>query len=440
VLIVTYTFPPFGTVGHTVRLTKFARYLPSFGWRPTVLTIADDDRLRMFERNSSFLLSEIGPDVEVVRTKAWQPNPSWAKSRRDAASGNGTAPAKKQPVWWRLHRRIIGLIRTQLLVPDIALPWIPTAIRAARKLGGEKRFDVVLASIPLNSNGVAGAVIARVLRAPLIIDVRDDWVGGAYFLEKGWFARTVERWLERFVFNSARAIVLVSELSLERYRAAYPRIADRFTFIPNGFDLADLSATSMTGRTESRDRVLLVHSGMTGPLRTPVPLFRALRDIIASAPPGSPRFELVMAGELLPEYVAAIRELGLEQVVTQRAYLPTDEYLRLMSDADVLVAISDAGYSTEIPGKLYTHWAAGRPSLLIADPGAGERLVATHRLGWTVAPTDHSGLVRVLAEIRDRKREVGVPPVPRGGLDRFDRRRLTEELAVLLGRVVAAAG
>ncbi|MBI4492006.1 MAG: hypothetical protein HY690_04365, partial [Chloroflexi bacterium] len=38
VLFVAHSFPPVGGSG-ALRALKFTRYLPSFGWRPVVLTV-----------------------------------------------------------------------------------------------------------------------------------------------------------------------------------------------------------------------------------------------------------------------------------------------------------------------------------------------------------------------------------------------------------------
>ena len=431
-LTVAYTFPPYGTVGHVIRLVKFARYLPEFGWRPTILTIADDERLQFFERNSHFLLGELPADLRVVRTSVWQPSVKWAKSRRAALAGHTRLRAA-----WPLHWHLIQFVRRQLLVPDIGLPWIPVAVREAKRLGRQHCFDAVLASIPLNTNGVVGALVARWLGVPLVVDVRDDWVGGAYYSEKGPLARAIERRLERYVFRSARAVVLVSPLSLEQHRERFPRWQERFVYIPNGVDLADLPPT--TPLPPSRpDRLLLVHSGMTGPLRSPVPLLRAIREVVVSEPAAAaPRIELILVGNLLPEHRRAIAELGLEGIVISRPYLATADYHTLLMEADVLVAIADRDYPTEIPGKVYTHWALQRPTLLLAGSGAAAQLVVDYGLGWTIAPTDHAGLVTTLKRLRDQKAAGSLPVARRDGIERFDRRCLTAELAQLLERVAA---
>jgi len=43
ILLAAYHFPPSAAVGG-LRISRFARFLPEFGWRPYVLTVKDADR------------------------------------------------------------------------------------------------------------------------------------------------------------------------------------------------------------------------------------------------------------------------------------------------------------------------------------------------------------------------------------------------------------
>src|SRR5438445_9994150 len=79
VLLLAYVFPPFGSVGGSVRAVKFAKYLPLYGWDVTVLTIADRPQYQLLERSSSSVLKEIPPSVRIVRTRTWQPPPRAAR-------------------------------------------------------------------------------------------------------------------------------------------------------------------------------------------------------------------------------------------------------------------------------------------------------------------------------------------------------------------------
>jgi len=64
---------------------KFVKYLPSFGWKPIVLTVENGD----FPARDESLLQEIPPDVKVYRTKIFEPY-AWYRKRTKTLS-HGTS-------------------------------------------------------------------------------------------------------------------------------------------------------------------------------------------------------------------------------------------------------------------------------------------------------------------------------------------------------------
>ncbi len=67
VLIVAYHFPPQAGSSGLLRSLKFCRYLPEFGWAPTVLTIDP----RAYVRTDGSQIAEIPADVNVIGPSAW---------------------------------------------------------------------------------------------------------------------------------------------------------------------------------------------------------------------------------------------------------------------------------------------------------------------------------------------------------------------------------
>ena len=63
VLIVAYHFPPQAGSSGLLRSLKSCRYLPEFGWLPTVLTIDP----RAYERTDSSQMAEVPAEVSVIR-------------------------------------------------------------------------------------------------------------------------------------------------------------------------------------------------------------------------------------------------------------------------------------------------------------------------------------------------------------------------------------
>jgi len=59
VLVIAYFFPPTGG-GGVQRVSKFVKYLPSFGWSPVVLTVRDPD----FDIFDESLLEDLPAEVD----------------------------------------------------------------------------------------------------------------------------------------------------------------------------------------------------------------------------------------------------------------------------------------------------------------------------------------------------------------------------------------
>ena len=71
VLMVAYYFPPYGSVGFSIRAVKFVKFLPDFGWEPVVLTIEDRGNCNSLAARLS--LDEIPPATRIHRavTREW---------------------------------------------------------------------------------------------------------------------------------------------------------------------------------------------------------------------------------------------------------------------------------------------------------------------------------------------------------------------------------
>ena len=68
ILIITYYWPPAGGPG-VQRWLKFTKYLPEFGWKPTVF-IPENPSYPLLDES---LTKGLSPDLETVKTKIWEP-------------------------------------------------------------------------------------------------------------------------------------------------------------------------------------------------------------------------------------------------------------------------------------------------------------------------------------------------------------------------------
>ena len=68
VLFITFYWPPSGKATLHWPL-KIIKYLPEFGWQPSVLTVKEDT----FSAKDESLLSEIDENLDVIRTGYFNP-------------------------------------------------------------------------------------------------------------------------------------------------------------------------------------------------------------------------------------------------------------------------------------------------------------------------------------------------------------------------------
>ena len=98
------------------------------------------------------------------------------------------------------------------------------------------RADVVLATTPPLFTGVAGLALARLNRAPFVLDVRDLWPAAAVSLDQIPSQAAIRRaeGLERLLYREAAAVTAVTQPFCEHIdRDPRPR-ASRPSLLPNG--------------------------------------------------------------------------------------------------------------------------------------------------------------------------------------------------------------
>ena len=439
VIIIARAFPPFLPVGHSIRVVKFIKYLPALNWRPVVLTIDDQNEYQRVRKvGSESLLSEIPSQVEIYRTTAGDISLKYLEKEMEFARRNWLTG---------LIIRILNAgrrwaIRTFLL-PDPFIAWLPFALGGGRKIVKDEGIDVIFATCPPYSSSLVGAFLKLFTGKPFILEFRDDWIDTPWFRSRAVVARMIERRLENFAVKSADRVVLVTEWSRKAFINRYPtQPSDKFVLIPNGCDLAEFTIPNSMNGTSPDSKFTVVHAGSLNDSelwgRSPKSLFKAICDIQRQHPDLAGKFRLVFTGNLPEGHLQAAQEMGISGIIESLNHIKRDDFLRLLKSADLLVAINYDGFASLIPGKIYEYWAVGGPPiLLLSCPGAAQSLIDEYDLGFTVDPYDADAIRKVVWNAYRRK-ETGDPIRLRlDGIEKFDRRKLSEKFAQLLSMVTA---
>jgi glycosyltransferase involved in cell wall biosynthesis len=417
VLVIAYLYPPINNSG-TQRPLKFTKYLPSFGWTPTVITAAN---LNPHPLDAN-LLKDIPREVSIVRVPML--NDLIGATISTLTFGSRLGARLAEGLSWRL--------RQPFKRPDLYALWRPTARRAALRIFRQCGFDAIYATGYPWTSLLIGCDVATATGRPLLADFRDPWAAEDMF--------TVDRLpyddefaMERSVVRRAARVITVSDAMTRLMQHAHPELpADKFVTIHNGFDPPDFEVAPLPAHNSFR----IVYTGVWTENYGPTALYDAIEAIKRTSPALLDDVEVIAAGF---EPGEARRRL-LDSHISELGRLSHDNALSLMRSADVLFLPNGAGsrQAIALPGKLFEYLATARPVLALTDPeGEAGQLLKRTGGGAVVKPGDPASFAAAVADICKRRRlETG--PVHREAIRAFERSSLTRKLASLLDESVDA--
>jgi hypothetical protein len=351
VLIVTRNFPPASHVS-VERAMKLAKYLPEFGWRPTVLTGA---RATVGLPEDPALAAQVA-GIEVIRSRA--PELSLFYGGRAA---RGSVPAAKAPVARHGAPRRGKLHPKAWMIPDSQVLWYPFAVRAALRRARTAQWDVIVAtSFPPTAILIAHTIAAR-LRVPYVADFRDAWTQYAYAPHRPAPRAARERRVEARMIRDAAAVVAVDAGLVDH---AFARLApdDRppLHVIQNGYDEDDFQGV----RPAELPPFSILHAGRLR--RSPLPLWEALAHAIRERPELRGRLHLWQVGVVDPGAVADLQAPPEGVTVHLVPPVPQREAVGYMLGADLLLLEE---FGSVMPSKALQYLRAARPLLALLDAG-----------------------------------------------------------------------
>lgn len=409
VLIIAYYFPPMGLSG-VQRTAKFAKYLPKYGWHPTVLTVGPTGYYAVDES----LLKEVEQSgVRIIRTSSLDPNRLFKKK------GVISMPSER----WR---RVLQFVGDALFIPDTKIGWKFKAVRRATELLKSEHFDLIFATAPPQTDFLIGARLKRRFNLPLILDYRDAWLEYPFKYFVTPLHRFLHKRLERKVLKAAERVVVTHR----RVKEALVRKNVGFGYhdvviIPQGYDPEDF-AQSPDVRPHSSRTMRLVHTGTFYAGRTPSTMLHALAGLFRDTPSLRGRIELVLVGNTRREDQQLVTKLGLQNDITFSGYMEHRAAVRMLMSADVAWFVLDNDYQS--PGKLYEYIGARKPILASVVEGYTKQLIEESGAGICVPLNDiaaHQNALKELFEMFEKKK---LPTMPATFAERFNRLTLTGEL------------
>jgi hypothetical protein len=342
VLFITYYWPPSGKASLHWPL-KIIKYLPKYGWQPFVLTVEEDK----FSQEDDTFLEDISPELKVFKTKSYEPFNIYkkftGKNKDDQLVASETISKSNRS----LSHRISIWLRMNLFIPDARVGWYFPAVKAARKLIKDENIEAIVSIGPPHSTHLIGKKISKKLNVSHVPVFIDPWVDIIYYknFKRSKITLSIDNYLEKTVVQNAKAIVFVTETMKEDYEKKYNFIEVKSNALYWGYNEEDFERIVV--KKEQQDEKVLVHAGNIFSFQNPQNFWKQIKNENESGN----KIRIKFIGTVDPEIKKSITEEGLNEFTEYHGFLPYDEMLKNISEADFLLVC--ASEPRHVPGKLF---------------------------------------------------------------------------------------
>lgn len=421
ILIITYYWPPAGGPG-VQRWLKFVKYLPDFGWEPTVF-IPENPSYPIIDNT---LYKDVSKDMEIIKTKIWEPYQLAEKfGKENKKFKAGQFDVGENQTW---KSKLSIWVRGNFFIPDARVFWAKPSVKFLKKYLAENHFDAIVTTGPPHSLHLIGLGIKK--EFPIlkwIADFRDPWTEISYYshLKLTKSSDQKHRNLEKRVFENADITLATSFTDAENFR----KLGANAVCITNGFDerVENLNVTK-------HEKFTLAYIGVLEQLRNPEVLWKVLNELVTENIEFKNHFELKFVGKIDDKILYDMHQLTLKNCIHNLGYLNHDEAYTEMQNSDLLLITNFPDPSSKgiIPGKIFEYLETGNQIISFGPENSDvEKILDETHAGKHFSYADSEGVKQfILEKFQDWKsgKSVAKPM----NIEAFTRRNLTQKLVEIL--------
>ncbi len=435
ILIITYYWPPAGGPG-VQRWLKFVKYFPDFGWKPVIYTPENPSYPLLDES----LLKEVPENLEIVRTKIWEPYQIAEKLNKSNKKFKGGQFDVGENQTWKSKLSI--WVRGNFFIPDARVFWVKPSIKFLKKYLSDNHFDALVTTGPPHSMHLIGLGLKKEFpNLKWIADFRDPWTEISYYkhLKLTKKSDKKHRELEKKVFENADITLATSYSDAENFA----KKGAKSVCITNGFDedvkslsreVVKSTNPSDNFTTSQLHKFTLSYIGVLEQLRNPEILWEVLEYLVIKNPDFSENFELKLVGRIDDKILNRIKNLELRKSVRNLGYLSHEKAVSEMQNSDILIMTNFPDESSKgiIPGKIFEYLATGKQILSFGPKDADvakilEKTQAGKHFSYTEKETLEQFILEKFAIWNSGKQENKT-----SNIEEFSRKNLTRKLSEIL--------
>lgn len=428
-LVITYYFPPSGGPG-VQRVLKHVKYLRQYGWNPIVFTVRDAD----YPAFDYSLMDEIPKDVEVIRSKIFEPYNFYRKlTGKKPGEPVDVNIIKKEDAKLSIRERFIEFVRGTFFIPDARIGWYFTAKKELKQVIKNFKIDAIYSSSPPYTCSLLAKYAKFKLKVPWVAGFRDPWTEFIQAPPRWFLPKHIDKSMEKSVFIAAD-IVEVAWLGIQKDATQkYPDLPiSKFVHIPNGFDSEDYPRIEKS----ENDVFTLTYTGSMYGKRNPKALFNAIEFLLNEKKIVKENIQLNFIGRFGKEVHQMIEETSFNERINRISYLPHSESIHKLLESDSLLLIVDESKESEeiVPGKVYEYLGTYKPLLVIApERGAIADLIQETGAGLIAHQSNVVGIANnflLLYNLWEEKKQLTT--INSEAINNYERKESARKLANLL--------
>lgn len=269
-----------------------------------------------------------------------------------------------------------------------------------------KDIDVIIASSPPLSVAIAGAIIAKNKKIPLVLDLRDIWPEAAVstgYIKKGILYRLAGKW-EKRCYERAKKILVNSPAIFEELKNIKGVSLSKLEFVPNGADLEFFKEIEHNNKIDEeynvKDKFVVLYTGLLGFAQAPEIMIDAAeilknnKDIV---------FLIIGGGPLKKDLELKIKNLKLDNVILT-GQRPRKEMPAFVNRGDIcLIPYKNSStFQKNVPSKMFDYMASGKP-IIINLKGAASSIIKKAQAGLVVEPENAFALAKAIEQLYNNK-------------------------------------
>ncbi len=422
VLVIIYYWPPSGGAG-VQRWLKFVKYLPQFGWQPTVITTTNGDYPAIDES----LCKEVPAGIKVIRTKT----PTFGKLFKKINGKNSDVPygslessskdslLKKLSYWFRLN----------LVVPDARKVWNKYAYRAASKELLTNKYDAVVTSGPPHSTHLVGLKLKKKYNIKWIADFRDPWTKIDYLDEYNrWkITQKIDEKYEKKVYDLCDRFIYSNPLIIKNFKKS-----TKTYFLSNGYDKDDFKIFK---KVKNLDKFEINYFGIISIERNPLSVLKSVNKIFEEK--NNRNIRINIWGNIHQSVKDILISNDKNNIVNIHSYIPHKKMVEYLVNSNLLLVVVNKIKSKKgvFPGKIFEYLGSGVEILGIGpEDGDAAKILKETKCG-KMFDYDKVDDIANFIEIKYQEWKVGKMFSPSIEIEKYSKITQTKQLADILEKM-----